>query len=132
MDHIVQMILHRKMTKSKSDYFIFQGDHEEACIETFLQNFFNECYLNVLYTISFNRCPKGAFYLSELTGQPIPIVMRIQISQILNIMQKGDGFSAKPVGKKPISLPKCLVGVAMARPASSDFWKAPLVFPNEF
>lgn len=60
MDHIVQMILHRKMTKSKSDYFIFQGDHEEACIETFLQNFFNECYLNVIYTISFDRCPKGA------------------------------------------------------------------------
>ena len=43
---------------------------------------------------------KGAFHLSELTGQPIPIAMRIpllikltiQISQILNIMHKGDDF----------------------------------------
>ena len=49
---------------------------------------------------------KDAFHLWELTGQPIPIVMRIslffhflyltiQISQVLNIMHKGDGFSAK-------------------------------------
>ena len=67
---------------------------------------------------------KGAFHLSELTGQPVPLVMRISllikltihISQILNIMHKGDkinkiqkknkgdGFSAKP-----FSLLKCLV-----------------------
>lgn len=73
------MILQRKMTKSKSDYIIYQGDHEEARIETFLQNFFNECYLNVLYTIGFDRCPEGAFYLSELIGQPIPTVMRISL-----------------------------------------------------
>ena len=41
---------------------------------------------------------KGAFHLSELTGQPVPLVMRISllikltihISQILNIMHKGD------------------------------------------
>ena len=39
---------------------------------------------------------KGAFHLSELTGEPIPIIMRIsllikltiQIGQILNIMHK--------------------------------------------
>ena len=39
---------------------------------------------------------KGAFHLSELNGQPIPVIMRIsllikltiQIGQILNIMHK--------------------------------------------
>ena len=50
---------------------------------------------------------KGAFHVSELTGQPIPILMRIslliktnhQISQIQNIIYRGDGFLAKPLGK---------------------------------
>ena len=45
--------------------------------------------------------------LSEMTGQPIPIIMRIlvliktniQVSQMLNIVHKGNGFSAKPLGK---------------------------------
>ena len=48
---------------------------------------------------------KGAFHLSELTGQVIPFVMRIslsmktvssQTSQILNSMHEGRGFLAKP------------------------------------
>ena len=53
---------------------------------------------------------KGAFNLSELTGQPIPLVMRISLLIKTNhtyqsiIRHKGDGFSAKP-----ISLLKCLV-----------------------
>ena len=44
-----------------------------------------------------------AFHLSELTGQTIPVVMRISlliktvqpISQILNIMHEGDSFFSK-------------------------------------
>ena len=51
---------------------------------------------------------KGNFHLSELTGQSLPIVMRISLliktsSQILNIMHEGDGFSAKALWKKLIS-----------------------------
>ena len=48
-----------------------------------------------------------------------------QISQILNSMHKGNGFSAQTLGKL-ISCSK-LTGLAMVQPASSDKWKAPLV-----
>ena len=74
---------------------------------------------------------KDAFHLSELTGQPIPIIMRIsllikltiQISQILNIMHKEAGFSS---WKKPISLPKCLVRPWSDRPVLT-FGKRPTI-----
>ena len=53
---------------------------------------------------------KGAFHLSELTGQTFPVAVIIslfllksklsgQISQILNSMHEGDGPSAKTLGK---------------------------------
>lgn len=50
---------------------------------------------------------KGAFYLLELTGQDISVVMRIllqlklscQISQMLYIMHKGNSFSSKTLAK---------------------------------
>ena len=56
--------------------------------------------------------------LSEMTGQLIPIIMRIlvltkltiQISQMLNIIHKGNGFSAKPLGKCLLYLKKGLAG----------------------
>ena len=51
----------------------------------------------------------GAFHLSEMTGQTVPVVMGIslliktnqpdEISQILNSMHGGDGVSAKTLGK---------------------------------
>ena len=49
----------------------------------------------------------GAFHVSELAGQTIPVVMRIslitklssQISQVLNNMHKGDGFLANTLEK---------------------------------
>ena len=46
--------------------------------------------------------------------------LTIQIGQILNIMRKGDGFSAKPLGKKTYFIAN-MSGLAMVRPASSDF-----------
>ena len=54
----------------------------------------------------------GAFHVSELAGQTIPVVMRIllltklssQISQILNSMHKGGGFLANTVGKSQFHL----------------------------
>ena len=49
----------------------------------------------------------GAFHLSELTSQPIPIVMRISLITKTNhpdqskyYAHKGDGFPAKPLGKR--------------------------------
>ena len=47
------------------------------------------------------------------------------MSQTLNNMHEGDGFSSKTLGK---SLCNCKVtGPAVVLPASPDFWKAPLV-----
>ena len=48
------------------------------------------------------------------------------ISQIPNSGHKGNGVSTKAIGKKHFSLSKWLVP-AMVWPASSDFWKAPLM-----
>ena len=71
---------------------------------------------------------KGSFHLSELTGQPIPIVIRISLliktyhpdqSNPKYYVQRGWFFS-KTSWKKPISSPKCLV-----QPASSDFQERP-------
>ena len=77
---------------------------------------------------------KGAFHLSELTGQTIPVVMRILL--LIKIFQPDPSnpkyharrrwFSAKTVGK---SLFHCKnAAPAMVWPASSDFWKAPVKF----
>ena len=70
--------------------------------------------------------PKGAFHLSELTGQAIPVVMKIslliraiQISQMLNSMHEGNHFSSKT------RFHFQMTGPAMVRPASFDIWKAP-------
>ena len=54
---------------------------------------------------------KGGFDVSELTGQTIPVVIRISLliktirpdQSSLNSMHEGDGFSAKTLWKKPIS-----------------------------
>ena len=69
-----------------------------------------------------------SFHLSELTGQPIPIVIRIslliktyhpdQTNPIYYAQRRW--FFSKSSWKKPVSLAKCLVW-----PASSYFWKAP-------
>ena len=56
----------------------------------------------------------GAFHLSELTGQTVPVAIYFKsnlnlssnISQILNSMHEGDSFSSKPSGKKSTSF-KC-------------------------
>ena len=79
-------------------------------------------------------CPNcqswGAFHLSELTGQTIPVIMRISLliklsSQIPNSMHEGNGVSTKTLKKKALFIVK-MTGPAMIRPASSDFWKVPL------
>jgi len=59
-----------------------------------------------------NFISNGTFHLSELTGQTIPILMRIslliktisQISQMLNSMCEGDGFQQEPFGKSRFHL----------------------------
>ena len=66
-----------------------------------------------------------------MTGQPIPIVMRILFFMKTNHPDQSNPkyyaqrrwFFSKTSWKKPILLLKCLV-----RPASSDFWKAPGVY----
>ena len=72
--------------------------------------------------------------MSELTGQSIPVVMRIllliktiQLDQSnlkLIICTKEMVFHQKLL-KKPIHCK--MTGPAMVLPASPDFWKAPLV-----
>ena len=60
---------------------------------------------------------KGAFHLSQLTGQPIPIVMRISLLIKNNHQDQSNPkyyvqrrwFFSKTSWKKRISLPKCLV-----------------------
>ena len=56
-----------------------------------------------------SKLSQGAFHLSELTSQPIPIVMRISLLTKTNhpdqsnpkyYAHKGDGFLAKPLGKR--------------------------------
>ena len=77
---------------------------------------------------------KDGFHLSELTGQSIPVVMRIllliktiQLDQSnlkLIICTKEMVFHQKLL-KKPIQCK--MTGPAIVLPASPDFWKAPLV-----
>ena len=57
-------------------------------------------------------------------------MLTIQISQILNIMQKGDGFSQNLL-EKAYFIAK-MSGPTRVGPASSDFWKAPLDCHAEF
>ena len=45
------------------------------------------------------------------------------MTQTLNIIDKGDVFSAKPLGKAYFIAK--MSGLAMVLPASSDFWKVP-------
>ena len=70
-----------------------------------VQQLFNRAKISEVATVK----TKGAFHLSELTGQAIPVVTLLmpvkkknssQISQILNSMHKGDGFSVKTLGKR--------------------------------
>ena len=57
---------------------------------------------------------KGAFHLSELTGQTIQVIMRISLLiksiqpdlSILKSMHEGDSVSTKTLGKKHFSLSK--------------------------
>lgn len=49
---------------------------------------------------------EGAFHLSELARQTIPVVtFNKNFSQILSGMHKGDGFSAKTLGKSVFHFP---------------------------
>ena len=68
--------------------------------------------------------------MSERTSQPIPIVMRISLLTKTNqpdqsnpkyYAHKGDGFPAKPRGKRLFHTKMC--GPAMVRLASSDWLK---------
>ena len=57
-----------------------------------------------LETYRVNYTCKGAFHLSQLTGQTIPVTTIIsllisQISQILNSMHERESLSAKTLGK---------------------------------
>ena len=71
----------------------------------------------------------GAFHLSELTGHTILVITRIslliEISQIPNRVHEGNGVSTKLL-EKTFFIVK-VTGPAMVQPASSDFWKVPLV-----
>ena len=71
---------------------------------------------------------RGAFHLPELTGQALPVVMRISLlikttqpDQILKSMKEGDGFSSKTLGKTYFIFK--MTGQATVRPVSSDFRK---------
>ena len=74
--------------------------------------------------------------MSELSSQTVPVVLRIInfqsklsdqiLSQILNTMHEGDGFSVKTL-KKPYFIVK-MTASAMDWPASSDFWEAPKAY----
>ena len=76
---------------------------------------------------------KGVFHLSELTGQTIPVVMRISLLTFLTKtlqpdqsnpkVHQGAGFSAKLLEKAYFIFK--LTGRAIVRPASSDKRKAP-------
>ena len=86
-------------------------------------------------TVLMDRCnSSGAFYLSELAGQPIPIVMRISfliktshpdLSNPKCYAQRGCMVLQQNLLEKAYLIAK-MSGVTMVRPASSDFWKAPL------
>ena len=68
--------------------------------------------LNVQFRAEYGN--KGAFLLSELTGQTIPVIMRISLlintiqpaHSILKSMYEGDSVSTKTLGKKHFSLSK--------------------------
>ena len=75
---------------------------------------------------------KGAFHLSELTGQPIPIVMRISFLIKTNHPDKSNRkyYAQKEMVFQQNLLEKAyfiakMSGPAMVWLASSDFWKAP-------
>ena len=93
------------------------------------------------------KCRKrsqGAFHLSELTGQPIPIVMRISLLINNNHPDQSNPthyaqrrwFFSKTSWKTPLSLPKCLVWPWSGRPVltygkrrqSLFFFSLPLIF----
>ena len=81
----------------------------------------SQCMISVTFLIVPS---KGAFHLSELTGQPIPIVMRISLLININHPQQSNPthyaqrrwFFSKTSWKTPISLPKCLVWPWFGRP----------------
>ena len=60
--------------------------------------------------------------LSEMTGQPIPIIMRILVliktnrpdQSKANIIHKGNGFSAKPLGKCLLYFKNVWFGLGLA------------------
>ena len=60
------------------------------------------CLIGKRLSLPASQSTQGAFHLSELTGQPIPIVMRIVLINNNHPDQsnQGDGFSAKPLGKR--------------------------------
>ena len=60
------------------------------------------CLMGKRLSLPASQSTQGAFHLSELTGQPIPIVMRIVLINNNHPDQsnQGDGFSAKPLGKR--------------------------------
>ena len=94
--------------------------------------FFLLMYWCCLKKIDLGR--SGAFHLSELTDQSILIVMRISLLTKTNHPHQSNPkyyaqsrwFSSKTSWKTPVSFAK-MRGPAMVRPASSDFWNAPLV-----
>ena len=83
-----------------------------------------------------DRCnSSGAFYLSELTGQPIPIVMRISfliktnhpdLSNPKYYAQRGWMVFQQNLLEKAYFIAKMSGLTMVVRPASFDFWKVPL------
>ena len=71
-----------------------------------------------------SQSTQGAFHLSELTGQPILIVMRISLLININHKQQSNPthyaqtrwFFSKTSWKTSISFPKCLVWPRSGRP----------------
>jgi len=80
----------------------------------------------------------GAYHLSELTGQPIPILMRISLLIKINHPDQSNPkyytqrrrFLCKTSWKKPIPFPKYLVLPSSDRPV--QVWKAPLLNCSRF
>ena len=88
----------------------------------------------LLFSLISTIISSGAFHLSELTSQPIPIVMRISLKIKTNhpdqsnpkYYAQGRWFFSKPLAKSLFFIAK-MSGLTMIQLASSDFWKVPLV-----
>ena len=93
-----------------------------------LDNNFKNCLRSNLFRGNFLQETKGAFHLSELTGQTISVAMIISLS--IKTLQPDQSnpkyyarrrwFFSENSSQKPISFSNCLVGLWPARPVLTN------------